>query len=178
MRPAGSFKMNAPLILRYEGNGDFRVMSNYWAARADKEYVVGEVYKMLEHHDRSDASHNHFFALIKNGFDSLPDELRDEYPTTEHLRKKALIRKGFRDERDHVCASKADAVRLASFIKPLDEYAIVLVSECVVRVWTAKSQSRKAMGAKDFQDSKVAVLDFIDDLLGVERGATARSEAA
>jgi hypothetical protein len=168
----------APIALRYEGNGDFRVLSNYWAGRADRDYVVGEVYKMVEQHDRSDASHNHYFAAIKNGFDNLPDELRDEYPSTEHLRKKALIRKGFRDERDHVCASKAEAARLKAFIKPMDDYAIVIVSECVVRVWTAKSQSRKAMGAKEFQDSKTAVLEFIDDLLGVEHGATARSEAA
>ncbi len=169
---------DAPIMFRYEGDGEFAPASQFWAGRADRAFVVGEHYKLVEHHDRSDASHNHFFASIKNGFDSLPDELREEYPTTDHLRKKALIRKGFRNERDHVCASKAEAVRLAAFIKPMDDYAIVLVSECVVRVWTAKSQSRKAMGAKDFQESKVAVLDFIDDLLGVERGATARSEAA
>lgn len=36
----------------------------------------------------------------------------------------------------------------------------------------------KAMGAAEFQKSKDAVLNFIDDLLGVDRGATARSEAA
>lgn len=60
----------------------------------------------------------------------------------------------------------------------MDEYAIVEAVECVVRVYTAKSQSMKAMGNRDFQQSKSDVLDFVDDLLGVERGATARSEAA
>jgi hypothetical protein len=168
---------DAPIMFRWDGDAMVPA-SRFWAGRADRVFVVGADYKMVEHHDRSDASHNHFFAAIKNGFDNLPDELRDEYPTTEHLRKKALIKKGFRDERDHVCASKAEAARLAAFIKPLDDYAIVVVSECVVRVWTAKSQSRKAMGAADFQASKTAVLEFIDDLLGVQHGATARSEAA
>lgn len=165
----------APINLRYEGEGEFRTLSAYWAGRADKDFVVGEIYKMVEHHDRSDASHNHYFAAIKNGHDSLPDAFRDEYPTTEHLRKKALIRKGYCSHRDHVCASKAEASRLRAFIRPMDEYAIIEARECVVRIYTAMSQSKKAMGAKDFQESKQAVLNFIDDLLRVERGATARA---
>lgn len=168
----------SPIPLRYDGDGEFRVMSNYWMARADKGFVVGETYRMVEHHDRSAASHNHYFASIKNGFDSLPEQLIETYPTTEHLRKKALIWKGYRDERTIVAASEAEARRIAAFVKPMDDFAVVTVRECVVRVWTAKSQSMKAMGNRDFQQSKSDVLDFIDDLLGVERGATARSEAA
>lgn len=170
--------MSAPLTLRYEGAGDFRVLSNHWAARADKDFVVGETYKLVEHHDRSDASHNHYFASIKNGWDNLPDELLEIYPTTEHLRKKALIAKGYRDERSIVAASAAEAQRVAAFVKPMDDFAVVVFRDAVVRVFTAKSQSKKAMGAKDFQASKNDVLDFVDDLLGVERGKTANSEAA
>lgn len=169
---------SAPIPLRYEGDGDFRVMSNFWMARADKEFVVGEVYKMVEHHDRSDASHNHYFATVKNGFDNLPDHMKGEYPTVEHLRKKALIRCGYRNERDIVLSSMAEAERVASFMRPMDDYCIVVPVNCVVRVWTAKSQKKSAMDAREFQQSKTDVLDFIDDLLGVERGSTAKSEAA
>lgn len=169
--------MNAPLRLRYEGEGSFRVVSNYWADRADKEFVVGEVYQMVEQSEHSDASRGHYFASLKSAFDSLPDEMHDEYPTVEHLRKKALIRKGYRDERSIVCASKAEAQRMAAFMKPLDEYAIIVPSEAVVRVWTAKSQKKRAMDRKEFQESKSAVLDFVDDLLGVGRGETARAAA-
>jgi len=165
-------------MLRYEGEGEFRVLSNHWAARADREFVVGEVYKMAEQHDRSDNSHRHYFASIKNAWDNLPDTLLDEYPTPEHLRKKGLVACGYADHRDHVCASKQEARKLRGFVKPMDDYAIVECRENVVRVWTAKSQSVKAMGAKEFQESKQKVLDWLDDLLGVERGATARSEAA
>ena len=60
----------------------------------------------------------------------------------------------------------------------MDDYCVVVPLNCVVHVMTAKSQSMKAMGATEFQKSKEAVLNFIDDLLGVEPGATARSEAA
>lgn len=169
---------NAPVTLRYEGDGEFRAVSGFWAARADRSFVVGETYRMVEHHDRSTASHNHYFASLANAWASLPDGLLEAYPTVEHLRKKALINKGYRDERSIVCASKAEAERMAAFIKPMDDYAIVTFREAVVRVWTAKSQSMKAMGNRDFQQSKSDVLDFVDDLLGVERGSTARSEAA
>jgi hypothetical protein len=170
--------MTAPLQLRYEGEGEFRVLSDYWAARADKEFTVGEVYKMVEHHERSDNSHRHFFASIKNAWDNLPDTLLDEYPTPEHLRKKGLVACGYADHRDHVCATKQEARKLRAFIKPLDDYAIVECRENVVRVYTAKSQSVKAMGARDFQESKQKILDWLDALLGVEPGATAKSEAA
>jgi hypothetical protein len=168
----------APIMLRYEGDGEFRVLSSYWAARADREFVVGETYKMVEHHDRSDNSHRHYFVSIKNAWDNLPDNLLDEYPTTEHLRKKALIACGYADHRDHVCSTKQDARKLRGFIKPMDDYSIVEVRENVVRVWTAKSQSVKAMGAKEFQESKQKVLDWLDALLGVEPGSTAKAEAA
>lgn len=152
--------------------------SPYWAARADQQFVVGEHYKLIEHHDRSEASHRHYFASIKNGFDNLPDVMRDDYPTAEHLRKKALIRTGYAHHRDYVCDSANAARDMAAFIRPLDDYAVIITKDCIVRVYTAMSQSVKTMGAKEFQASKTAVLDFIDDLLGVERGATARSEAA
>lgn len=167
-----------PVLLQYDGDGIFVPCSPFHARSADKHYVVGERYRMVEQHERSDVSHNHFFASIKNGFDNLPDDLHEDFPTTEHLRKKALIRKGYCDERSIVCASKAEALRLAGFIRPMDDYAIVTARESVVRVWTAKSQSKRAMGAAEFQKSKQDVLDFIDDLLGVERGSTAASEAA
>jgi len=164
-----------PLLFRYEGEGEFKPATPYWGQRADRSYVVGEVYRLIPHEERSQASHNHFFASIQNGFDNLPDAMRDQFPTVEHLRKKLLIRAGYADERSIVCGSKAEAQRVAAFVRPMDEYAIVSVKEAVVRVFTAQSQSMKAMGAKAFAESKQAVLDQLDDLLGVERGATSRA---
>lgn len=168
----------SPIMFRYEGDGEFAPASQFWAGRADKAFVVGEHYKLVEHHDRSKVSHNHYFAALGNAWSNLPDRLLEEFPTAEVLRKKLLIRAGYADERSIVCASKAEAQRVAAFIKPMDDYAIVTVREAVVRVYTAQSQSVKAMGAKSFQASKTAVLEALDDLLGVEHGATARSEAA
>lgn len=169
---------DTPLMLRYEGDGEFRTVSGFWASRADRAYVVGEVYKMVEHHDRSMNSHRHYFASLNEAWRNLSDELLDEYPTAEHLRKKALIRKGYRSERVLVCSSKAEAERVAAFLRPADEYAIVTFRDAVVREWTAQSQSVKAMGAKEFAASKNDVLDFCADLLGVTTDEMAKAQAA
>lgn len=168
--------MNAPLMMRWDGEA-LVPASQYWAGRADKQWIVGEVYKVTEHHDRSENSHRHFFAAINEAWQNLPDELLSEFPTAEHLRKKMLVKAGYADERSIACASKSEALRVAAFVKPMDEYAVVTVREAVVRVYTAQSQSKKAMGARVFQDSKQKVLDAIDDLLGVERGASERAAA-
>ena len=93
------------------------------------------------------------------------------------LAKWALIRAGFRDERTIACSSKAEAQRVADFVKPMDDYAVVVVREAVVLVYTAQSQSMRAMGKKSFQESKQAVLDALDALLGVDAGETAENAA-
>lgn len=159
-------------MLRYEGEGEFRAPTSFWAGRADREFVVGEVYPLVEHHERSNATHAHYFAAIGEAWKNLPDHFLSEYPNPEALRKKMLVRAGYADERSIVCASKAEAQRVAAFIKPMDDYAVVTVREAVVRVYTAQSQSYRAMGKRVFQESKEAVLNALDDLLGVERGAT------
>ncbi|OOC51188.1 hypothetical protein [Brucella intermedia] len=167
---------SAPILLSWDGEA-FYPASPCWASRADRQFVVGETYKLVEHHDRSEASHNHYFASIANAWNTLPDHLLAEYPTAEHLRKKMLVKCGYADERTVVCASKAEAERVAAFIKPMDNYAVVIFHEAVVKVYTAQSQSLKAMGKREFQESKEAVLAAIDRLLGVEPGATARAAA-
>ncbi len=100
------------------------------------------------------------------------------FPTAEHLRKFALIRCGYSDQRQIVCASKAEAQRVAGFVRPMDEYAVVTTSEAVVSVFTAQSQSRKAMGHRPFQESKNKVLDYIAGLLGVNRAEVPEARAA
>ena len=131
------------------------------------EFGEGEIVPLVRHEDRSGASHNHYFATLADLWESLPEGEADRWPTVEHLRKYALIRTGWRDERSIVCASRAEALRLAAFVRPMDPYAVVAVSEAVVRVWTAKSQSLRAMGRQDFEKSKQNVLDFVADMIGV-----------
>ena len=140
------------------------------AGRATREansaFVVGQVYRLVE--DRSIASHNHQFAEIAEAWNNLPENMMEQFPTAEHLRKYALIKCGFANHRQFIASSKAEALRIAAFLRPMNEYAIVSVTGCIVNEFTAQSQSRRAMGPKDFQASKQAVLEFCANLIGVK----------
>ena len=134
---------------------------------ADKQFVIGQRYRLDISEERSLASHNGYFATIHEAFLNLPEEMSDRFMTEDHLRRYCLIKAGFADERSIVCASKAEALRLQAFIKPMDTYAVVTASERVVTVYTAKSQSMRAMGKRDFQASKQAVLEVLASMVGV-----------
>lgn len=157
--------MSAPITFTWDG--EYMVPLPRFARLCDRRFVVGETYPLDVAEPRSRASHNHYFAAIHDAWLNLRDEYADDFPSDEHLRKWALIRAGFCDKRSIVCASKAEAQRVAAFMKPMDTYAVVAASEAVVTVYTAQSQSIKAMGNKIFQDSKQKVLDIVADMIGV-----------
>lgn len=159
--------MSSPVLLRYAGDGAFEPANGYFARKADREFVVGTTYTLVEHQERSSAAHNRFFASVEAAWRTLPDALLEEYPSATALRRKMLIRCGYADERSIVCASKAEAQRVAAFIRPMDQYAVVIVRDAVVRVCTAHSQSYRAMGRKEFNESAGRVLDAIANLVGV-----------
>lgn len=158
--------MTTPIPFRWEGDC-FTPMPGF-GRRCDELFVVGQVYRLVEHEDRSAASHRHYFACINTAWENLPPAAAERFPTPEHLRKFALVKAGYADSRTLVASSKAEAQRLAAFVKPMDSFALVVVSEATVTVWTARSQSVKAMGRADFQASKDAVLDVIAALIGTD----------
>jgi hypothetical protein len=116
--------------------------------------------------ERSEKSHRQYFAAIREGFLNLPHHLDQQFASPEALRKHCLIKAGFYDKRSILCSSKAEAQRVAAFLKPMDEYAIVTVEAALVTVYTAQSQSFRAMGKEKFQASKQAVLDIIAAMIG------------
>ena len=149
----------------FHWDGESMVPLDRFRHTCDEQYVIGEKYLLDAVECRSLASHNHYFAALNELWSNLPEKIDFMFPTAEHLRKHCLIMTGYRDERSFVAASKAEATRLAAFIKPIDDYAIVSVHENTVMVWTAKSQSYRAMGKVDFQKSKTDVLDYANSLI-------------
>lgn len=135
---------------------------------ANAALVVGEVYPLVVHEERSQASHNHEFAWLKEAWLNLPEHLAGQFPSPESLRKYALIKAGYCDLQTFVCGSRAEAMRWAANIRPMDEYSIVETQGSTVRRYTAQSQSKRAMGAEAFRDSKNKILDIIAGLLEVE----------
>ena len=131
-------------------------------------YGEGEIVPLVPHEERSLSSHGHYFARLHDLWLSLPESMGDRWISETQFRKHALIHTGWRDERTIVCASKAEAQRVAAFVRPMDDYAIVIVREAVVIVYTPKSQSQRAMGKADFQRSKDDVLGWAEQQVGIE----------
>tara|TARA_R110000823_G_scaffold39872_1_gene106233 strand:- start:159 stop:671 length:513 start_codon:yes stop_codon:yes gene_type:complete len=135
---------------------------------ADKHLVIGERYTLVEHQARSQSSHNHYFAALNEGWQNLPEHLAERFATAEHLRAFALIKAGYHDSHSITCASKAEALRVAAFVRPTDEFSIVTVNEATVTRYVAQSQSMRAMGKQKFQESKSAVLEIVSAMVGVQ----------
>ena len=144
----------------------FSPASGMWSKECAKRFTAGETYRLNEEHERSLNTHNHYFACVNEAWKNLDESVTYDLPTPEHLRKWALIMTGYRQERHFVCATKAEAVRMAAFIRPMDEHAVIVPKEATVTVMTAESQSMKAMGKARFQESKTAVLDYLSKLIG------------
>ena len=133
---------------------------------AERQFIPDQRYLLEAHHERSFARHRAYFASLHEAWSSLAS---DQWPTSEHLRKHALIHTGWRDERMLVCSNASMAQRVAAFVRPMDEYAVVGVNGRVVRVWTPRSQSYKSMGRDDFNQSMEDVLNWVASLLGVPK---------
>jgi hypothetical protein len=132
---------------------------------AEQAFVVGAVYRLEHRADRSPASAAHYFAAINDAFDKLPPHVAERFPSPDHLRKYALCQTGHCDQRSIECRSHAEALRVAAFLRPIDEYAVVNVSASTVVMLTARSQSARAMDRQTFGASKDAVLGYIASLV-------------
>ncbi len=157
----------SPIRFRYEGDGDFKATSAFFAKRADEAYVIGETYWLAPVEDRSGRSHRHLFAMITETYDNLSDEQLERWPTKLHLRKWATIKAGYYDCASMVAASKAEALRIAAFMRPIDEFSIVDVSGATVTRYRAKSLSGRAMDRKTFQECKDKILNVLAELISV-----------
>ena len=155
--------MSETLPLLYEGNGLFRCLHPK-RVKLDVGAVHG--WQMAEH--RSKSSHDHFFACVNEAWKNLPEDMADDFPSPEHLRKWALIKAGFCSETRIVCANNSEAMTLATKAKSLDKYSVVAIDEKAVTIWTADSQRRDAMGRQAFQEAKERALHIISNLLGTD----------
>jgi hypothetical protein len=166
--------MPAPIPCRWTGDA-FEPLPRY-RAECDAAFVVGEIYRMTEHKDRSHASHSHEFAWLAEAWRNLPEDLAGLYPTAEHLRKRALIEAGYFHETVIDAGTRAAALRVASAIQAIDDFALVVTRGPLVVRRVAKSQSRRAMDKKEFQESKTALMEVVAGMVGVSAD-TLKSEA-
>lgn len=122
--------------------------------------------------ERTDRSHKHYMACVTAAWRTLPENMANDYPTPNHLRKRALIKCKYYHLKSIVFDTPADANRAAAYIKPMDEFAVVLVEGKCVNHYTAKSQKylrAGGMGKEEFQKSKDDVLYCITEMIKVKK---------
>lgn len=160
--------MGDPIKFVWTSDGKMVPASYWWGKRANQQFKVGEAVEMERWEERSGKSHRHEFAWLRTAWDSLPDHMVDQFPSSEHLRKFALIRTGFCTMTQYPCVSAAEAERWAQNLRPVDPYTIVKSDGEIVTVYTAVSQSSRSMGKTQFQKSKQAIIDYVAGLLNVD----------
>jgi len=148
-------------------NGEALVPVRGYQRQADAALVIGLRYNVQVEEPRKMAQHRGYFARIHEAWQSMPEELLEDYPSSEHLRKRALIKTGFAAMADFVCASPAQAAAVAAFFTNADEYALVEISDRAVRIWRAESQSVHAMGSERFKRSIDQVERWVGELLKI-----------
>lgn len=129
---------------------------------------------------RSERSHKHKFAWLRDAWLSLPEKYKAHRwaASPDHLRKYALIRTGFYDVMTIPADDPDEATRWASVIQQIDDqrdkevsgsaaFSIVVSRGDLVYRYTAQSQKMKAMGKDRYQKSKTSIMTFIADLIGV-----------
>jgi hypothetical protein len=156
-----------PFSFRVHWDGKALVPDARTADYCIRNLGEGEVILLERNEERSEASHKHFFAWLHEAWLNLPERLATEYPTSDALRIKALIRTGYSRQRDVVCKTASEATSVAAVCQMIRAYDIIEVSGNVVRIFSAKSMSRRAMNKKEFQDSKDAVMGYVSGLIGI-----------
>lgn len=155
-----------PLAFVYDASRS--VMSPIRKAVADRHFVDGQRYDLIEFHERTPKSHKHFFAALHLVWQNLDHRESERFLNYLQFRKHCLIRTGFCSRWEFACPSNAEAERLAVALAKDDIYAIIVVEgKCVVKL-TANSQTWSAMDKKTFNAAAEKVLDYASALIGVK----------
>ncbi len=162
--------MTGPFVFQWTGAAMVPIRRH--RQHCAESFVGDEYYEMEARKPRRESSHRHYFAALKEAWTNLPHQYDGEVwaQSDVHLRHHALIQCGWVEATKIVqCGSNNEAVRWAAIMAPMKPYSVVTAVRSTVIEHTSKSQSKAAMGAKDFMKSKWMVLDYVADLCGITR---------
>ncbi len=156
-----------PRLMQWTWVGAAMVPTARFARMAAQEFESGHDYVMEVQEVRSAASHRHYFAVVHEAWMNLPEKVAEQFPSSEHLRKRALVQAGFSEDRSIVAPTRKMAREVGALVRFSDPFAVIVIHGTAVHVRTAKSQSTRAMGAAEFKRSKAAVLEILAQQVGV-----------
>lgn len=152
----------------YEWTGEGFMPLQRHRKAADGHFVVGQRYVLAEVHERSTRSHAHFFASMKEAYDTLPENVAAQFKNVDHFRARGLIENGFCDEYRFVCASPADAIAAVNLVVKGHPYAAVSIADNAAVVRLAHSQSYKSMKKAEFEATHAALIEWAWNLVGLK----------
>lgn len=164
--------------LPFTWDGEAMQVRKGFQRQADQQFVIGEDYRLAPVEDRSDATHRHEFAWLREAWASLPEDVSDAYPSPDHLRKAALIQAGYYTETIVDAGSNAAALRVAAYMKGKDQFSHVVVRGPLAVERIARSQSRRTMDKAEFQASKTAIMEIVGAMIGVDADTLGRQQVA
>lgn len=174
--------MTAPLVFRWvpfrEREGGAMVPVDRFVRQALQQYAADETYLLGEVEERSEASHKHEFAWLREAWENLPESLADRFPNPESLRKYALIEAGYYTETRLDAGSHAAALRVAAIMSADEPLAMVVVRGPLVVRRIARSQSKRSMLKGEFQESKTKIMEVVAAMIGVAPAELQRASAA
>lgn len=136
-------------------------------SRCIDQYEVGQAYRLAHEEEASSQSRSHYFAVLRDIWMNLPDDLAKRFPDTEALRAWCLIREGYADQDIIDCKTSDEAIRTIALLGRLHPHSVFVRNDTTVQWLRAKSQSSRSMGGKVFQASKDAVLSRAASMIGV-----------
>jgi hypothetical protein len=170
----------APKFFVFSWTGEAMIPRLRFVEQCKESFIKGENYQLEIRELASAATRAHFFATISDMWLSLPEGMTGPWTKSpEHLRKWALCKAGYADEKIIACDTPKDAKQMALLARSYDEFSLIVVRQSSVHIAMPRSQSVPAMNKEEFQKSKVAVLDVISELIGTKEPASAspRSQA-
>ena len=163
-----SFRMQ-PVVFTWDGERRVMVPDPRFHNVCGRQYEHGEEYALELVEERSMASHRQYFAAVHEGWQNLSEENAKHFPTSEHLRKWALVQTGYCTETDFVADSEKEARKLIGYLRRLNAYSVIKLGGNVVKVFDPESQSTHAMKKARFEQSKKDVLDLIASMARTTR---------
>jgi len=116
----------------------------------------------------ADQMRKRFFACIRDSHANLRDDDLARFPSSEHLRKHALIAAGWCDVMTVVAGSKAAAPGIAHAIQSKDRYCVIIINGDVLTVYTARSMARRSLKKPQFLDVAEKAFAWIARTTGVD----------
>lgn len=158
-----------PVMFTWSDEGTMVPLARF-KGMCDRQYIVGEEYALAPYESISTRDRGHFHAAVASAWKNLPEDIAPRFPSSEHLRKWALVQVGCCTENHIICDSPEEAKTTAALVRTFDEYAIITVSKKIVNIWRAKSTANaNGMQAKEYNEAKWQVIDLLAGMINVPR---------